>query len=452
MQTVAASFKDPSGSVFTYENEYYRSINPVYETQYNHLLNSGLYDHLCKRKLFLPFKEYVSPIPAPQVWKTIKPIQLARICYASEWSFDMYKDAARCTLHNCIEALDFGMVLKDANTFNIQFYQGKPILIDSLSFEKYKEGQHWIAYRQFVEHFICPLVLMKYNHLSLQKIAITYPNGVPIDVCKSMLPKRARLNPNVYLHIILAAKKTKSSKKTTQFSQDKLRTLLKGLLNFVEKITLPKEKTIWDDYYAHTILGNGYFDEKASVISKMLDSIEYKSVVDYGANDGAFSKLLAKKNKEVIAADIDYNCINRLYQYIKKEKIKNIHPLVLDLTNPTPSFGWAAQERSSIFPRLQSDVSLCLALVHHLAIQHNIPLPNILNLFHKQSEYLLIEFVEKTDAKVQLLLESREDIFDKYSLNDFRNAFNPLYDLLAEKKLEATDRTLFLLKRKNEMA
>jgi ribosomal protein L11 methylase PrmA len=452
MQKVAASFKDPSGFVFNHENEYYRNINSVYSAHYNHLMDSGLYDHLCKRNLFLAFEECQTPSQTTNAWKTIKPLQLSRISYASEWSFDMYKDAARCTLHNCIEALDFGMVLKDANTFNIQFHHGKPILIDSLSFEKYKDGQHWVAYRQFVEQFICPLVLMKYNHLSLQKMTIAYPNGIPIDVCKSLLPKRARLNPNVYLHIILAAKKSKSSHKATQFSIQKLRTLLRGLLNFVEKISLPKQKTIWDDYYTHTILGDGYFTEKESIINKMLDGIDYNSVVDYGANDGAFSRLLAQKGKEVIAADIDYNCINRLYQANKKEKIKNIFPVVLDLTNPTPSFGWAAQERSDIFSRLQSDVSLCLALVHHLAIQHNIPLPDILNLFHQQSEYLLIEFVEKTDAKVQLLLESREDIFETYTLEHFKETLAPRFTILQEQKLQSTDRTLFLLKRKNEFS
>ena len=44
-------------------------------------------------------------------------------------------------------ALDYDMVIKDSSAFNIQFVDGYPIFIDTLSFEKYEEGEPWIAYR-----------------------------------------------------------------------------------------------------------------------------------------------------------------------------------------------------------------------------------------------------------------------------------------------------------------
>jgi len=47
-------------------------------------------------------------------------------------------------------ALDYGMVLKDASAYNIQFHLGRPVLIDSLSFEKYKEGYHGLHTDSFV--------------------------------------------------------------------------------------------------------------------------------------------------------------------------------------------------------------------------------------------------------------------------------------------------------------
>jgi 2-polyprenyl-3-methyl-5-hydroxy-6-metoxy-1,4-benzoquinol methylase len=40
--------------------------------------------------------------------------------------------------------------------------------------------------------------------------------------------------------------------------------------------------------------------------------ISYKSVLDLGANDGYFSRLLAKENKMVLAVDSDSRCINNL--------------------------------------------------------------------------------------------------------------------------------------------
>ncbi len=448
MQILNASFKDRSGYVFKHNNEYYRTVQAIYQSHYEQLLGSGLKDYLCKRKLFLPFEESEELVAQTSSWKVIKPVQLTQISYASEWSFEMYKDAALCTLHNCIEALDYDMVLKDANTYNIQFVEGKPILIDSLSFEKNNEGKPWIAYRQFIEQFVCPLLLMKYNHHALQKITLSYPNGIPINVCKTLLPSKAKLNPNVYLHIFLPSSKESKPTKESHFSKQKMTTLLKGLVGFVKKLEVKKEKSIWDDYYTHTILGNQYFDEKQVAVKSMLDQISFNKLVDYGANDGAFSMLYANSSKEIVSADIDYNCINRLYKKVKTEKIKNIHPIVLDLTSPTPSFGWAAHERDSIFKRLQSDVSLCLALVHHLAIQYNVPLSSVLELMHKQSEYLLIEFVEKKDEKVQFLLKNREDVFDQYDIINFELEIDKLYTILDKKMLRLGSRTLYLLKRK----
>ncbi len=449
MQLVSASFRDRSGYVFSQDQKIYRTVNTIYQPHYEHLHKSGLYNHLTKRKLFLSFEENESIQKPSNVWKVLEPTQLSQISYASEWSFNMLKDAARCTLYNCLEALEYGMILKDANTFNIQFHNGKPILIDSLSFELYDEEKPWVAYRQFVEHFLCPLLLMKYNHQDLQKMLLAYPNGIPVDVCKSLLPAKAKLNPNAYLHIYLASTKKKNNKGADKFSKQKMITLLNGLLGFVNKIDIKLEKTVWDDYYSHTILGNNYLEEKQKVVREMLSQISFNKVVDYGANDGQFSMLCADMDKEVVAADIDYNCIDRLYKKTKSDKIKNIHPLVLDLTAPTPSFGWAAKERETIFTRLTSDLSLCLALVHHLAIQHNIPLPAILDLFYEQSEYLLIEFVEKTDDKVKILLENREDVFDQYTLEDFKKEISKRFAILSEKRLNITSRTLFLLKRKD---
>jgi hypothetical protein len=46
------------------------------------------------------------------------------------------------------------MILKDANAYNIQFYQGQPVLIDTLSFEKYQEGKPWVGYKQFWKTFL----------------------------------------------------------------------------------------------------------------------------------------------------------------------------------------------------------------------------------------------------------------------------------------------------------
>ena len=50
-------------------------------------------------------------------------------------------------------ALEYGMTLKDASAYNIQFHRGHPVLVDTLSFRVYREGEVWVPYRQFCQHF-----------------------------------------------------------------------------------------------------------------------------------------------------------------------------------------------------------------------------------------------------------------------------------------------------------
>lgn len=366
----------------------------------------------------------------------------------------MLQDAALCTLENALIALDADMILKDANTFNIQFLNGAPLLIDTLSFERYVEGESWIAYRQFCEHFLAPLVLMKYCNTSLIKLMTAYPNGIPLDICKSMLPLKARFNLNVYLHIFLQSKLSTSSSgakhSSTErtFSKAKLLTLLNGLRDFIQSLQPNKDQTVWDHYYNETILSQHYLNEKKKLVSSYLQTIPFNTLLDLGANEGQFSILYQNTDKQIIALDEDRNCIEKLYRHCRQQQIKNILPLVCDLTAPSPCIGWNLDERPSIFQRINADVSLALALVHHLAIANNIPLEKIISFLASLSTYLIIEFVPKEDPKVKQLLANRNDIFDQYTLTHFRSLVEDGFEIVKEDMIESTERILFLLKRK----
>jgi hypothetical protein len=54
---LASSFRDPSGFVFRQDNVIYRQINHDYARQFDHLLNSGLYDRLVEAGLLIPHRE-----------------------------------------------------------------------------------------------------------------------------------------------------------------------------------------------------------------------------------------------------------------------------------------------------------------------------------------------------------------------------------------------------------
>jgi hypothetical protein len=139
-----------------------------------------------------------------------------------------------------------------------------------------------------------------------------------------------------------------------------------------------------------------------------------------------------------------------LYLKVRNEKINNILPLVNVLHTPSPAIGWNNVERTAITKRIKSDLVMALALVHHLAIANNLPLQLIADWLLPMGRYLLIEFVPKTDEKVKLLLENREDIFINYSIENFEAVFLKKYEILLQEKIQGTDRILYLMKRLNE--
>lgn len=452
MLPLPSSYRDNDGFVFEQDGKIYRRIQPGYEPHYDRLMNSDLYDELVKNGKLIAHAEATAAISAQfKDGRVLLPDQLLFISYPYEWSFDMWKDAALCTLQVASTSLKKDMVLKDATPFNIQFVQGRPVFIDTLSFEIYEEGNPWVAYRQFCESFLAPLLLMHYCHPNTGKLFTVYPNGIPIDLLVTLLPKRSKWNMNTFLHIHLQAKlstnKKRSSATGNKFSKQKLEILLKGLEDFVKKLSARKVKTTWDDYYSGTILGEEYLKAKTSLVKSYIDGTGFKTVIDLGANDGHFSFLFDPVTK-VIATDADINCINELYLKIKKESRTNILPLVNDLTTPSPAIGWNNAERDSISNRLKADLVLALALVHHLAIAKNVPLQMIADWLHPMAENLIIEFVPKTDEKVKLLLQNREDIFEEYSLDNFKAIFAGKYLIVKEDTIGNTGRVLFLMKRK----
>jgi len=147
--TLGASFRDPSGFLFTRHGELYRQVNQVYAGDYERLMTSGLYDKLVESGRLIPHVEASVEPATPGAYKILRPERVPFISYPYEWSFGQLKEAALTTLAIQKRALKYGMSLKDASAYNIQFYRGRAMLIDTLSFETYQESEPWVAYRQF---------------------------------------------------------------------------------------------------------------------------------------------------------------------------------------------------------------------------------------------------------------------------------------------------------------
>jgi hypothetical protein len=441
-----ASFRDPSGFIYSKDGTIYRFVSTSYQSHFKLLESSGLSADLIKKKLLLPYAGLQENHTNRPDWHiTLQPRPLPFLSFAWEWSFSQLKDAAITTLAVCKAALQKGMILKDATPSNIQFVEGKAMLIDTLSFETYVEGEAWVAYRQFCECFLNPLLLARYCGLEVHRLSLSYPDGVPASVTAPLLPLRTKLKPSVYLHVHLHANmvgKTTSNAATKKVSKKNIEQILQHLEDCINGLTLTPKTTTWNNYYGETILSNEYLHSKKELISSLLTGIDYTSVIDLGANEGEFS-LLCKKESLVVATDFDSACIDSFYKRLRKEKQTHILPLVIDLTYPSPAMGWQNIERVAFFKRQSFDLCLALALIHHLAVAKNLRFEQLADFFADICTQLIIEFVPKTDPKVVGMLQWRQDIFDQYTPENFEHAFEQHFACKVKKPVHDSERTIY---------
>jgi hypothetical protein len=451
---IPSSFRDSSGFLFYRGSSIYRQVNVTYKENYDHLMNSGLYEALVGAELLIPHEEVdVEAIRHDFSYKIIKPEPIPFIAYPYEWSYSQLKDAALTTLKIQRKSIDFGMSLKDCSAYNIQFRQGKPVFIDTLSFEKYHEGQPWVAYRQFCQHFLAPLALMSYRDIRLNQLSRIYIDGVPLDLASLLLPFRTRFIFSLLSHIHLHARSQKHyADKTVKSSGRKVSRLsflglIANLESAVNKLKWRPRGTEWADYYEDTNYSAEALEHKKHIVAEFLDELNPKSVWDLGANVGMFSRIASSKGIDTISFDVDPAAVEMNYLECVKKGETHVLPLLLDLTNPSPGIGWQNQERISILGRSPADTVLALALVHHLAISNNVPLAKIAEFFSNICNSLIIEFVPKTDSQVQRLLSTREDIFTEYTQPAFEQEFEKYFTIEKCTRIRESQRILYLMQR-----
>ena len=353
-------------------------------------------------------------------------------------------------------ALKAGMSLKDASAYNIQFVHGKPVLIDTLSFDVYQESQPWVAYRQFCQHFLAPLALMALRDVRLSQLMRIYIDGVPLDLASQMLSVSTRLNFGLltHIHVHAGAQKRFANaeiervKMRGSMNKQSMIGLVENLQATVKKLKWKVSRTEWGNYYDTISYSDNAFEHKKEVLTDWVERVKPELVWDLGANNGEFSRIASETGIYTISADIDPAAVEQNYLRVRQENENHLLPLVLDLTNPSPALGWANRERDSLGQRGPADMVFALALVHHLAISNNIPLSRVAEFFSELGKWLVIEFVPKSDSQVQRLLRSREDIFDQYTKEDFERAFEAYYIIRGITPIKESERTLYLLQKR----
>ncbi|MEQ1574266.1 MAG: SAM-dependent methyltransferase [Vicinamibacterales bacterium] len=466
---LSGSFRDPAGHIVLINGHIHRRIEPAGLEGYRRLMDSGLYAGLTSKGLLIPHQDLGPQADQPGAATVLRPELVPMVSYPYEWSLSQLRDAALATLDAQREALRVGMVLKDASAYNVQFHRGRPVLIDTLSFEPYRGGP-WFAYRQFCQHFYAPLLVAATVDPRLMRSSSVFIDGLPLRVASRMLPRSSWLGPGPLFHIHLHARaeekwststvaKARADTSTPVHVEADLQVRLnsdapntRSIEAVVDSLRRAIEgvrwshKSHWSSYYAE---GESYsaeaFARKADVVAGWLERIRPGTVWDLGANTGHFSKAAARVGATAVAFDSDPACVETLYREVREARVEGVLPLVLDLANPSAGIGWANAERMTLVERGPADLLLALAVTHHLAVGNNVPFAAIADYFARIGKRAIVEFVPKDDPMVQRMLSARADVFPQYNEAAFEQAFAEHFQIDDRTVLAPSNRILYLM-------
>jgi len=451
-----ASFRDPAGFLYRRDGVLLRQVNSLYADDYETFLSSGLYDELTAGGLIVDHEERPLPEAADsRAWKVIRPREIDVISYPYEWSFSQLKDSALLTLDIAQRSLARGLVLKDATAYNVTFDAGRPIWLDSLSFETYQYGKAWQAYSQFSRHFLAPLSLASHLDPRLIDLLRVYTEGVPLDLASALLPRRTWARPSHLLHLHLHARSQQryasmdpsGSIRSRSFSRRSFEGLLAGLRATVENLHWEPEG-YWPDYERDNSYSNEGRRVKAVTVERWLSRLRPGRVLDLGANTGLFSSIAAGLGHSVIALDGDAGATEVHYRRCRAEDSRSVLPLRVDLLNPSPDQGWACVERMNLYERIRPDVAMALALVHHLTLTGHIALGDQAAFLARVAPTVIVEWIPLSDPQAMRLVGDRTPQFvDRYSTESFERVFGHHFTIADSVAIPDSERRLLLLVR-----
>lgn len=456
------SFRDPGGQVYLLDGRVFRTVMPQAVDDFEFVRSTGLTKTLIEQGKLIP-ETIVDPAVLGQAGRRARFVlehpALPFISYPYEWSFSALKSAAihQLDVHLC--ALDHDVTLSDATAYNIQFRGTEPVFIDSLSFRRYREGEFWMGHRQFCEQFLNPLLLRSYTGIPHNSWYRGGMEGISAGELSKLLPFRRKFSFNVLTHVVLQARFQSQAGRQQDaeqvISKRKLslaafRQMLIGLRKWVSRLEpAGTGRTVWQDYANVNSYSSDEFKQKRKFITEFTQSVTPDLLWDIGCNTGDYSKtVLEAGSGYVVGFDFDQGALDLAFSRAKSEEL-NFLPLFLDASNPAPSQGWAQSERPGLLQRANADGVLALALVHHLSIGKNIPIPLVLDWIISLAPEGIIEFVQKDDPMVRELLRLREDIFEDYSENNFIQAIEKRAIIVRSETISASGRKLFWFRRRS---
>lgn len=403
------SFRDPASRVVLHDESVIRVLDERGLSDWRALAGTTLYGEASADGRLIPATETQGE---PGAAGALEHPRLGFISYPFEWTFSMLKDAALLQLDLMERALAEGMILKDATPYNVQFPEGRPQFIDIGSFETYRKGEPWVGYRQFCRQFLYPLMLRAWSGVPFQPWLRGDPEGPTAAQMWSLLPARRKASPAALLHVGLQARAearlqgqaVRGSLSEAGFSSEMILTNVRKLRSLIESLHWDASEGTWGGYRAcdHVVRDR---DDKTSFLAAALDAASPSTVLDLGANDGHFSRVAAERGAAAVSVDGDEAVLDRLYRSI--DRGTPITPVLADLSNPSPSQGWAGVERPALFRRVRPDLVVAYGLIHHLTYTASVPPRRVVEWLAGFDAPVVVEFVAPDDPMVGRLTANK---------------------------------------------
>jgi hypothetical protein len=367
----------------------------------------------------------------------------------------MLRDAALLHLEILLSALGEDVTMKDGYAFNVQWNGRRPVFIDIGSFELLRTSGPWIGYRQFCQTFLYPLMLEAHLGIPFQRYLLGHLDGLEPTEMRRIFSGRKRFKKgvfrHVYLHSVAESRVTqggtalKDEMGKAGFGKELTLAMVKKLHKLVGKLRSKRSESGWKQYRETCSYSDADRATKDTFIRSAVEGMNPSISWDLGCNDGAYSRMIAESGGTVIAVDYDDVTVDALYQSLRTDGPENVLPLVMNLVDPSPARGWRNEERRAFTDRTKPDLVLALALVHHLAIAANVPLPEVVSWFRSLDATLIVEFVEPHDPMAaQLLGNKPAGMFESYRVDAFEKLLEEQFTITRREALPSGSRTLYL--------
>ena len=276
--------------------------------------------------------------------------------------------------------------------------------------------------------------------------------GIEPAEMRRLLTFRDRFRRGVLTNVVLHAKlearyadrEVKQDLMRAGFRTELIRANARKLRKLVQRLEWNPGRTAWSTYRTTNPYDEPDAAAKLDFVREAAGARRRRLVWDLGCNDGRFTRVAAMQADYTVAVDADAAVIETLYRELRADGVDTILPLIGNLADPSPGLGWRGEERRPLVDRGRPDLTLALALVHHVALTSNVPVRDFLDWLAGLETELVVEFPTREDPMVQRLLARKgPGANPDYDTETFERALNERWRIERREALPSGSRILY---------